>query len=199
MGHSGLQSGSALPPRVGAWTALTVFGLLSWLSLVDDGTVGDHLWFCAAAGAGIQVSRWLARFGAERLTPLRHPENGWFDSGSALAVGFGLLLPGTACWLATRALLSARGPRAPRRSRAARYVCSASWIVWALAGAAGQFLVAWLTLANSGTALYQILSAALPAAGLLNAVSMSVLIWFESTPEPHRAESATVARHAPQT
>lgn len=178
--NSGLRLGSALPPRVGAWSALAVFGLLSLLSLVDGEASSGYLWFCAAAGAGIQVSRWLARFGAERLTPLRRPENGWLDSGSALAVGFVLLLPGAACWLATRALLSTRGPRAARRSRAARHVGAASWIVWALAGTAGQFLVLWLTLASSGMTPYLLLS----AAGLLNAASMSVLIWLESTAAP---------------
>lgn len=156
-------------PGAGAWTALVLFGLVSWCGLwgaaVEHTDVPNGFdWLCSAAFLGIVVSRWLTRYCVERFAAPTPGSEGWFDSGRAIEVGAVLLLPGAACWLAFRII------RAHRRAGTHRLKLTTLWTLWALAGAAGQVALPL----GSSVVLF--------TASLLNAAAIATLMWMETKP-----------------
>ncbi|WP_034263717.1 hypothetical protein [Actinospica robiniae] len=152
---------------MGTWTALLLFGIVSWWGLW--GTAVEHVdvpngfdWLCSVSLVGIAVSRWLTRYGADRLNYTQPGRERWFNSGRAIEVGVVLLVPGAACWLAMKIIA------AHRRAGTQRAVVSILWALWALSGAAGL-----ATAANP---------AALFVASLINAAAIGTLMLLETKP-----------------
>ncbi len=183
--HSGLPVMPRARPGAGTWIALALFGLISWWLLwaaaiePTNGPTG-YDWVFTAALAGIVVSRWLARYAAERLGPPAPSGKGWFDSGSAIYVGAALLVPGSACWLILRIILAYHRQTTRGRSRRLCHALTALWASWALAGTTGQIILIWeLMTGVSGTDVMP--DIIFGAASLLNAASITALMCIEPT------------------
>lgn len=151
-------------PGAGTWTALALFSLVSWWGLygaaVEHTDVPNNFdWLCSASLVGIAVSRWLSRYGAERLNASTPGNEWWFNSGRTIEVGIALLIPGAACWLALRIVL------AHARAGTCRFRLSALWTLWALSGTTG------LAMLDHPMALF--------ADCLLNAAAIAALMWLE--------------------
>ncbi|MBR7834138.1 hypothetical protein KDL01_12750 [Actinospica durhamensis] len=187
--HDNASVAALARPGGGTWTALALVGLFAWWGLwgeaVEHTSVpnGFVLLFSLAL-AGIAVSRWLARYGAVRLVPSARAGAGWFDSGSALYVGVALLLPGSACWLALRSVRVGRLKRSAGRTRETRLGLAALWMLWAVAGTAGQTVpLVWAMASNDpGTGLAP--EIILQAGILLNVAAMGALMYLEPRADP---------------
>lgn len=185
-------------PGAGTWTTLALVGFFSWWGLWGEGVEhasvpnGFDL-FVSVSLAGIAISRWLARYGAARLAPNPQPGRGWFDSGEALYVGAALLLPGSACWFALRSALANRRKRSPRRTRKTGLALATLWILWAIAGTAGQVvLILSITAQDSNTDLTP--DIIVQAAILLNVAAMAALMYLEPKADPCAQRQLTAAR-----
>ena len=183
--HNRLSTATPTRPGAGTWVALALFGLISWWGLwgaaVEHTQVPNGFdWFFCAALAGIAVSRWLARYGAQQLTPGSTPGNGRLGSGSALYIGATLLLPGSACWLALRNMPARRREQPDGRPSPPRFARAALWALWALAGTTGQITMIWALMTNSPSTDVTP-DIILGAASLLNAASITVLMCVEPT------------------
>ena len=161
--------------HAGASVALAIFALVSGWALWGEGTehvnVPDgFLWWAAAAAAGVLVARRLAGLGREMLAEAPRWIRTWFGSGSGALVRIVLLVPGGAWWFACCVLVAARG----RRS-AARHLSAALWLMWALAGTAGQITMMWMMIRDT-SAVDLAPDTVLAAVSILNALPMPALI-----------------------
>jgi hypothetical protein len=190
--HDNTPVAALTRPGVGTWTALAPISLFSWWGLWGEGVEhasvpnGFDL-FISVALAGIAISRWLAKYGAARLAPTPQPGKGWFDSGNALYVGAALLLPGSACWLALRTTLT------NRRKRTSSPGLAALWMLWAIAGTAGQAVLIWpITTHDPSPDLTP--DIIMQAAILLNVTAIAVLMCLEPKANPSAQREPTTAR-----
>jgi hypothetical protein len=171
-------------PGAGTAVALAVFAFVSWWGLWSPAV--EHTaapngfdWLASLALAGIAVSRWLARYGAERLIRTPPRKAGLFDSGDAFSIGFVLIVPGGACWFAVRAVL------AQRRKARNRLGYSALWLLWALAGTTGQVIFPWSADLTPSIVFF--------AACMLNVAAIAALMFLEPTSKPHAVRHVRVA------
>lgn len=185
------------PGRVGVCLALAAFSYIAWWTLWGEGV--EHvavpsafMWPFTASIAGICVARWLARFSALRLAPQpgtpARSDGGW-PAGNAVEIGGMLLVPGTSCWFAMRAAYASVTTGA-YQSRLGRCGRAALWMVWALAGTTGQAVPIFFIFYSQSADTSLTSDVVLSAAGVVNALSIALLVLLEPRVGPRAGRRA---------